>query len=345
MRKLLKIATALSMIIAAQSASAISLRFKFKTNSSGPNIYACNAGIMTPTHVKVCYVQGSKTQCDPGQCAPNDSTCIANCICTSTGGGDSLMNYAFTEYNTWRDNSESAGTPTPSTITSAGAQSEFNTFFADTAAWDKSLASLNFNLGSELYNAQYFVDVCFRGPQIEYFKDGVKTNWAALAQISASDFNEGGSEISYSKLAALKVKSYMVCDTQGAGTYKYAHNGSNWNNGTYDSSTNEAIFTGTKGSPTGGGDIPMVSSGEFSLPLETSVKNLINTILTFTPGSIRFCKVRYIFEETDSAKAQTGSDGPNLRKWQRHGAEICTYTEFNEVPDEAPAQVLKLIKM
>ncbi|MNY53343.1 hypothetical protein D3C86_1890900 [compost metagenome] len=49
----------------------------------------------------------------------------------------------------------------------------------------------------------------------------------------------------------------------------------------------------------------------------------INGNDTHTP---RFCKVRYIFKETNAA---TGSI-KNLRKWQRHGAEMCTYTNIEE---------------
>jgi hypothetical protein len=345
MKILIKVWTVIAMMLAAEGASAISLKFKFKTNSSGPNIYACNAGIMTPTHARVCYVEGTKSQCTPQNCDANGENCENSCVCTSAGGGDMLMNYAYTESRAWSDNPTDVGGPaTPARVTSAGAQTDFNKFFADQASWDKILTTLSFNLGSELYNAQYFVDICFRGPQIEYYKDGVATNWSSLAQISATDFSEEGSEISYSQVSALKVKAFMTCDSQGNGTYKYAHSGSDANNGSYDSTANEATFSGPTGAPTGGGDIPLNSSGQFSLPLETSAKDLIKATLSFDPGSLRFCKVRYVFEETDSSKQQGQNSGPNLRKWQRHGAEICTYTEFNESEEQQVQRVLDLIK-
>lgn len=131
------------IMLAAQGASAISLRFKFKTNSSGPNIYACNAGIMTPTHSRICYVEGSKTQCTPQNCDANGENCENSCVCTSAGGGDMLMNYAYTESRAWSDNPTDVGGPaTPARVTSAGAQNDFNKFFADQASWDKILTTL-----------------------------------------------------------------------------------------------------------------------------------------------------------------------------------------------------------
>lgn len=316
----------IGLLFTVQNAQAVALRFVFKATSSGPNIYACNAGILTPSSANICYIEGTKNQCTPGD---------LHCVCSSTNGGDHLMNTVQTSWEPWHDGvGGGSGPATSSVITSEGAQVDFNKFWTDTSSWDKILKELEFNFSSELYNAGYFVDICYRGPQIEFYNHGMGTHWATLAQVTASDFSSTAG-VSYSQLSGLKVRAFMTCDYQGVGTYKYAHNGALASGGTYDTSENEANFIGPVGEPTSGGDASLVTSGQFAIPLVTSVVSLINNTTHVSTGSYRFCKVRYVFTETDGNKVQTSADGPNFRKWQRHGAEMLTYTEINQVASPA----------
>lgn len=373
MTNLLKLAAVAMLLVSAQSANAISLRFKFKVFSSGPSIYACNAGIRTPTGPRVCYIQDTGKACTPNGCAADDVTCHTRCVCTSEGGGAYLMNYGAASVVDWTDNQGSTGTNgdainlphTPTTVfqdmgnnwkqllvdNSNGSNASGTSSVKHDISWNKRIQELTFNLGSELYSAEYFVDICYRGPQIEY--TGVNSNFTLNAQASATDFlsnsvNPGDSSrdgitpvghnspISYTKLSGLKVKSYVVCDRQEEGTYKYAHNGSTMNSGNYNTIDNEANIEQVTIKPNGS------NSWATSNP---SFLNGVNTVGLFNNLYItadqkkapRFCKVRYIFTETnglagEAAQGANNTTGKvfNLRKWQRHGAEMCTWTEINE---------------
>lgn len=325
---------------------AISLRFKFKVFSSGPSIYACNAGIAhSPSAAKVCYFEGTTTACTPNDCT-DKAICNTSCVCTGNNGGDSLMDYLKVTSVDWKDHKTTGDniteTGTQQITRSAPYGGGFNYAIADNATtWTKRIKELTFNLGSELYGAEYFVDVCFRGPQIEYFADNVTINTSLLAQTSVTDFlatgvNAGDNSRdnlvipglvdgkTYTDLAGLQVKAYYTCDMQGQGTYKYGHNGSTANSGTYNTTNNEANFSlDGSGYPTNGTDL-YGHSGSFTSVAGNGL-DLINTWITQGTKAPRFCKIRYVFKETN----QFGSL-PFMRKWQRHGAEVCTYTKIEE---------------
>jgi hypothetical protein len=330
----------------ANDSQAISLRFKFKVFSSGPSIYACNAGIRHKTHnSKVCYFEGTTTACTPDDCK-DKTVCNTSCVCTGTNGGDSLMDYLKVESVNWTDHKatgdNSAVTGLESITKSAPYGGAWSYAISDNATtWNKRIKELSFNLGSELYGAEYFVDVCYRGPQIEYFADGVTMNATLSTQVSATDFfatgvNPGDNSRdgliipgavdgkTYSDLAGLQVKAYYACDMQGVGGYKYAHNGATSSSGTYNTSINEANFGfDGNGYPVTGTDI-FGSSGSFQ-PIAGNGLDLINTWISTSSKAPRFCKIRYVFSETNQ-----DSSLPFMRKWQRHGAEVCTYTKIEE---------------
>ena len=348
-----KITTIMAFIITAfvgttNDSQAISLRFKFKVFSSGPSIYACNAGIRHKTHPgKVCYFEGTTNSCTPNDCK-DKTVCNTQCVCTGSNGGESLMDYLKVDSVDWKDHTATGDTNTPETglehITqTAPYGGAWNYAITDNATtWNKRIKELNFDLGSELYGAEYFVDVCYRGPQIEYFADNVKMTTLLSAQTSATDFlatgvNPGDNSrdgliipgtvdgLTYSDLAGLQVKAYFACDMQGMGTYQYAHNGATSSSGVYNTTLNEANFgLDANGYPVSGTDV-FGTSGSFQ-PIAGSGLDLISNYISYTSTKApRFCKVRYVFSETNA-----DSSLPFMRKWQRHGAEVCTYTNIEE---------------
>lgn len=349
MNKLMKFAAVAMLFVAAQNANAISLRFKFKVFSSGPAIYACNAGLIhQPSNKQVCYFEGTQNACTPDQnkeCT-NGEVCHTRCVCTSSGGGEYLMDYMKGTTSNWQSTNDSWSWNTTATTRQAG-QSNYATLVDDSNAFNHQIKELSFNLGSELYGAKYFVDICYRGPQIEYFADNVQANYTLLAQATATDFiangvNPGDNSrdgldlnpmIKYTQLAGLKVQALTVCDLQGVGDLKYAHNGSSATNGAYNTTINEAYFNSLL-NPTAAG-----KSGEYFIAsnsvLINSEANLINNVWLnlYSPKSPRFCRIRYVFSETNANEAK-----PNMRKWQRHGAEMCTYTRINEAEAEGTLQ-------
>lgn len=372
----MKLAAVALLLVSAQSANAISLRFKFKTFSSGPSIYACNSGIrVVAQQNKVCYNQVTGNACTPNSCAPNDNLCHTQCVCSGTDGGDTLMNYMKVSYSPWTDHASAgnsgrtgAGDYVTQNVTRSSADNgAWNPLFNDEDdAYKNRIGDLSFNLGSELYNAEYFVDICYRGPQIEYDADGVVANFAIKAQVSATDFlnsaighendgtgavGSGGLEaatgtLKYTQLSGLQVKAYVVCDQQGRGNIQNAAN----NQGFYDTISNEAKFkfdasrntdvlegdlfkvgapvsTSTPGvSDFGNSALNIRFNGLQSANAESQWLNVYNT------NTPRFCKVRYVFTETNGIQPVSASNNLkfNLRKWQRHGAELCTYTDIEE---------------
>lgn len=354
MTNIMKFAAVAMLLISAQSANAISLRFKFKTFSSGPEIYACNAGLRhKETRHKACYFEDTQTACTPQEC--NGTKCDTRCICTNDNGGEFLMDYMKGSYNTWTDATPSNNGGFWNTTWTASSKQAGNGTYATLVnhpdAFATRIKELSFNLGSELYGAEYFVDVCYRGPQIEYFADGVPANFSLLVQATATDFianavnpgdnhphsggaNDQGQEgltmnptsPKYTTLAGLTVQAFAVCDVQGQGTYKYAHNGATANVGDYNTLKNEAGFQDWNNPVSGNGDW-FASSNPTSIASASSLIN--NNITSSSTKTPRFCRIRYVFKETNGA-VDSNSTFKNLRKWQRHGAEMCTYTKIEE---------------
>lgn len=331
-----------AIVMMSFTAEAISLRYKFKVFSSGPNIYACNAGVLAQTsNLRVCYFQGTNQVCNPDDCSTTGQNCNSSCICSSSDGGDYLMNYGKVTYQDWKDNGDTSVTGQVSDYSfRANTGGVWSQALTDAQAWNKRITDLSFHLGSELYSSRYFVDICYRGPQIEYFEDQVKANFSLKAQAFATDFlangvnggenNRDGLVIpgtvdgkKYTELSDLTVQAFVACDFQGVGSYKYARNNAN----NYNTADNEATFTfGSDKLPNGTSE----GSGSFwkssVKSVNASVADLLNPFIANNSAKTpRFCKIRYVFSETNFTATL-----PNLRKWQRHGAEMCTYTEINE---------------
>lgn len=332
----------ISMLITTTAANAISLRYKFKVFSSGPNIYACNAGIIPQsTNKQVCYFQGTNNVCNPDDCSTTGTNCNSSCICSGANGGDYLMNFGVVSYQDWKDNGDTSvsGSVVGQTFTAnnAGAWSQA---LSDSNSWGKRITDLSFNLGTELYTARYFVDICYRGPQMEYFENNIAANFSLNTQSFATDFlsvspNPGENDRTglvipgtvdgkkYTELSGLKVQSFVACDMQGLGTLKFARNAANQ----YNTADNEAVFNlGAGLLPVGATEGANSYWSSTSKSVSGSVADLISAYITSNSGKTpRFCKIRYVFTETDWSNTL-----PNLRKWQRHGAEMCTYTKIEE---------------
>jgi hypothetical protein len=346
MKKVMMLVAAIGLMAVTQNANAIALRFKFKTFSSGPNIYACNAGIRAPElRNKVCYFQDTGLACDATQaCSDTQTNCNSSCVCAGTNGGQWLMNYGKADYQDWKDNDDTTATGVKAGQTFVSSGNDWAQLMGNTDAWSHRIKNLQFDLGSELYNAEYFVDICFRGPQIDYYlvDNGVSANFDIQAQVNATDFiatgvnpgenNRDGLTLSpagipfkYTEISGLKVKAEVICDRQGQGTYKFAHDGSTLNAGSY-------VFNASKIDSDFGSaskDLDAVSNEGY---LKDGIANLnfssINNWLNlYAYNAPRFCKVRYTFTETNASQ---NTLKVNLRKWQRHGAEMCTYTNIEE---------------
>ncbi len=361
MRCLLFIATCWSLSVQAKE-----LTFKFDIYSSGPMMYACNAGLRhVTTTAQVCHYANMPATpeniCSPGVLGSH------NCECTSVSGGDYLMDFMRFKYTTWQGGMNGthlsntgnwANTGWNTTVTNGVAQAwngansyaqVLNNAKAQAGSDINPLAvrldQVTFDLGSELYGSEFFLDICFRGSQIDYFYGdpvlNATTSNAAAAAITVTDVDAlgtgdtsvgpggvTGTSLAYLNLSGLQTKATLVCDQQALGTYPFGHNGVNYTNptvGQYDSLYSDISFD-TNGQSLAS-DLTYQSPSWITPAAQTSVLfgSVGNSSQNFwvnlnNSQHPRFCVVRYWFKETTLAE----------RKWQRHDARVVTWTKIEE---------------
>lgn len=310
-----KIVLAAIMLFATFSANAVNLAFKFEVTSSGNSLYACNAGLKhAPSTERVCYERSNPSQsCDPVACKVGEA-----CHCVCTGGknvdgsynddaGEYRLDYMQATYANWSDNGEA-----PTNFLSAkysANKDDFRTLFTDSAKFGKQLTSLEFFLGSERYNAEYFVDLCFRATQIVYpssFSNNDVLNWRIDAGVTVTDLGTTASSTPYSwdtttnedyytaqtyqSLARLTSKVQLVCKNKN-------------------------------------GSLSAVNRSSSVVDMTTAqVAKLLNNVNT--REDLKGCYFRYTFKETD------GNTVVSVRKWKKQKARICTQASVNEPLDE-----------
>jgi len=311
MKKFLSLTVAL-LILTVQNASAVSLTFQFDVNSSGPSMYACNAGIKHGIEAKVCYDKVAGLSCTPA-CAKGDaSACAANtspatCACTGEENGNqggSFMDFANVNYGAWSDNQESSTAPSNKKL-SSGFGYDWSSLFPMTAgAYNNQIKDLTINLGSEIYGAEYFVDICYRGAQIDY--SALDTlNFSLLAKVTVTNLKD---ETNYQDLSKLKIKAETKCVMQDSFNY--------------------CSFDSIPGLDLCGS--PESHNGTFSSGEDRSTTaqqlSLINvkTMGEKSSRAPKFCYTRYSFSENSKT----------VRKWKEQKARICTYTQITENESE-----------
>lgn len=317
---MMKFLIALAMLVAGFNAQAASLEFKLEINSSGPSIYACDAGLMHKPHAeRVCYDRVTMNSCNPSRCT-DEVQC--NCVCTGesrSGAGEYRHDFMKVGYAAWTDNGERA-TNVQSKSVAAGKNS-FNRAFTNKNEWNKQLTKLVYNLGSERYGAEFYLDVCYRGPQIDYFlADSLADtpNFDLKAQATVTDIVSSNG-LKYSQLADLQVKAVVACDQQGKGAYVYAGDGA----GNYDNALLHEISSNV--TVPGGQFHKATGYSAFNTGANLFLVNQwINVNNTYTP---RFCKIRYYFKEMRRDSSDLISQ---IRKWKKQQAQVCTYTSINE---------------
>lgn len=345
MRKFL-LAAICSMAFA-QSAFAINLTFKFDVYSSGPSIYPCNAGLVHAPTGRVCQDRLTGDSCTPGCAGGNTALCPTgttpeSCVCsggtTNTGAVDNQGGYRLDFLNVkhadWTDNGETASNRSPSKI-EAGTTA-FNKVFATTyESFGKQLTEMSVNLGSELYGAEYFLDVCYRGPQIDYRDTSV--NFALKAKVTVNNLTTTGAANApkYIEASDLSTRAEVKCYMKDE--YEYCVQNPS-NPGCHGSTA--TINPNVDNIPTaidsllnsGWNEKSGQTVNDYVKLLSSSNEKTLITKPTMNPNgdkTPRFCVVRYFFKE--AKKIKQGNDYfPAFRKWKLQAAEACTYTEINE---------------
>ncbi len=320
----------LFMLTWAVSSYAVSLEFSFDVNSSGTSMYPCDAGIRHARHTeRVCYDRVTQASCTPALCT-NLEQC--NCVCTgsaTTGDGEYRQDFLQAKHTAWTENGTYASSSVQSSTVSA-LDSGFARIFTNKNEWDKQLTALSFNLGSERYGADFYLDVCYRGPQIEYWQAyqgstnsdlNYFPNFAIKLQATVTDLVTSNG-LNYSTLADLKVKTEVACDVQGLGNYVYAHSGT--------AATTTPVYDNAQAH-----DLVSMSSGDKNFATGYAAFNagsnlfLLNDWINLgNANTPRFCKIRYTFIE--NVRNNTANPLAQIRKWKNHKARICTYSDISE---------------
>lgn len=201
------------------SALAINVQFDFDIFSSGQDIYACNAGLKHEPHAaRVCFKRDDRTEV----CNPNLCTTAEECDCVCTGSlvsnvqdGEWRLDFMKGTKAAWSDHgmaansatpfSMIAGGPSPATANSPNNFNSLNT--TRQARFNTELRSLSFQLGSERFGAEYFLDVCFRASQVDYSSVLSQLNHSLRREVTVTDLTD----LEYSLLSGLEVKSVVQC--------------------------------------------------------------------------------------------------------------------------------------
>lgn len=304
------------VMIFSSFSEAISLRFKSKIFSSGPDIYACNAGVASAfLQNSICYFGGKKENgfCTPTSCSNAKENCNTDCVCLDKGAqGDSYINKIVlksTIYDT---------TSSPVSYTKVASGPAFQSVFTPMDSWNKKIYDLATHFMTEAYTGAYFVDICYRGTEIPdgggYFV--ISTEAAAipflvtdLTGYNSLDNNRNGLDFNeanflgklYTERAELSVERFVVCGgTQAAADF---------------------VLNPATGAPTAGASGNTFYSSSSEMQLRSSAQSKSH-------GSVidpKFCKFRYIFRETNWK-----SSTPNKRSNRGEGAEVCTYTKISD---------------
>lgn len=301
--------------LSSTAAFAKEITVSFDVRSSGPSIYACNAGIKHPAPTaQYCHVMGSTQACVSGS---------QNCVCTGVSGGGYLMDYMTYRLAGWVDAGQTA-TWGPQVAAKSG-ESSYNNAVAPHNSLNTMIDRVTFNLGSEVYGACYYMDICYRGPQIDYFNQNpllnVTANFVGEGRVTITGLNPQTAEpipgqSDYVNVARPKGKVVVHCDLQGQGTQTIAANSS----GQLDTTVNDIDWANFHaGAATSTSDWSFVS-GLTTLTTSTHYLFPATWITSNSSKTPRFCVVRYEFCETE---------GPE-RKWTRHDARFKTFTRIEE---------------
>ena len=302
-----KIAVFLFNFLFLFSSFSATMDFKFQVLSSGNDIYACNAGIRHQIHSsRVCYDRETLRSCSTDTSCNDREEC--NCVCTGgeTSSEDSTNNdnngdFLKATYVNWSERS-STGLGERTRV-SIKATDNFTSIFENgirprgfKTTFQKQLTSLQFDLGSERYGAEYYIDFCFRSSQVtmptDLFFESVINRKATVTDISGDSedtFGENNqpvfSEDPYHFLSDLNVRSLVFCRNKN----------------------NEAVID------------------ELSDYFTFNTSQSLNFSVLSTAQDLKHCVIRYQFSE----KNRHGLD--SIRRWKLQNAQISTLTGIEKI--------------
>jgi hypothetical protein len=203
--------------------------------------------------------------------------------------------------------------------------------------FNTEIHSLTFDFGSDTYGAHFFVDFCYFGPEIPFFREAkdlqFKTNFSASANILTRKplfANPQDRLREYNAFSKVGMQWEMACDVQGQGKYKYEYDLGNLANKdgigssaldiTESSSVavNPTLSDGGYSAPASGlsnwvghlsGDVFVsgaIPNSKFLSPHRNELFGIQNKfwVTRNSPNAPRFCKLRTYFIEVDTKDRQ-----------------------------------------
>ncbi|MFN3696640.1 MAG: hypothetical protein ACK4VO_04295 [Pseudobdellovibrio sp.] len=325
-------------VLAFQHAEAATYRYKFKVASSGLDIYACNAGVLSQATQLVCvdkktgrsYV-GAEAKLFAESCSTAKGNCQSSIICNQDLGSTFVngmlgQTISYDSYATGSRNFTEK-------VAQANTKNVWSTLVSEKDAKNNVLGDLSFMFMTEMYNAKYFVDICIRAP-MNLIGKSLSNNFV-ISQRAADvplvytgrkipgQTNRDGAIVdesltNYIKKAGVKVDGYIGCDTLDT-------TGADLN------LANVEFITGADG-------ITPVSAGGKEFKASSGLNMMNGSEILIKSTEVQnpiFCKVRYVFTETSLT---------TFRPNRTEGAEMCTYTEFNDPALQSSTGALEAAK-
>jgi hypothetical protein len=168
-----------------------------------------------------------------------------------------------------------------------------------TNEWMKQLRTLEFNFGSSRFGTEFYLDICYRGPQVR----GGNPNHQIVLQSTVTDLLTA----TYSTDSDLNVKASVVCDLQNQGT----------NQGI--PSSTDSLSSGIESDFSFSTTYTNFSAGSTLALIDQALNN-------GSPSIPRFCKIRYTFLENSRNDENLFSQ---LRKQGRQSARISTLSDIS----------------
>lgn len=321
------LAAGLGAVFAPASAHAGATPFSYSVLAIMTEVkyFVCNAGINTPSLAAPYYYNTlTKTEITAAQCAAVKHNCV-----TVDRANAYKKNFLVASYGTYTGTTATTTTRVTSANNSIAGTSGAVFNITGNDSWNNKLHSLTFYFGSPTKNAQYFVDLCFRG-EIASYDDGDGngtgqgtgngnehqgngTNTCNGNGTNPGNNNQGGGSngncrhkqwtystsltttnltgrASYATDAALEGTAYLACDVQDEGTYTEGIDTTSLNRDLIETNISSG-FTADVLYSTSAFSVP--SGGTQSFFASQMVRNNSNVIRT-----PRYCKMRLYFSES-----------------------------------------------
>ncbi|MFG1485666.1 hypothetical protein [Halobacteriovorax sp. RZ-2] len=365
-----KLLLASALFMGAFSTQAARVQFDFDVYSSGASIYPCNAGLKHKKHRGVfCYNPKTLRSCDPGSrgghggypflegliaeggnggyngggggqdCGPDGTNCDCVCAGDLDGRNENTLDTVRGKITKWKDHGDRSNFRY--SVEKTAGEYNYHTLIDQNDQFSKRLKELSFNLGSEMYGAKYFVDICFRATQIDYgqkpdyLTESTEDRFDFIVPDEIRDDYVVGMPESFGSIDNPLYKferKVTVTDLAGSNTSDHWDLGEDdtiWSEESYQSAARLAVKSGIFCKDKDGDYVQVYGgSGNPSAQIDLSSNSVVEFFKRFAAADLKGCVVRYEFEENARYAHKTVD---KFRRWKMQAANICTDTAITNI--------------